>query len=525
MIHLIQFKVRAVKLSMRQSQYYWAAILILILTAASCTKSDTLTATPPSNDGNPSEINKTASPTPSPLRATPSLPAEDDNTLTVTPSTPNEPDVPLPSYTLTAVLNYAGHSLTVEENINYVNRSQDVLNELRLMVDPMYYPDVFHLQGLAWENGMPVEGITTETGQMTLPLRQPLTPGESVGLSLTYELRLPSPVPSEETRPVPFGYTNRQTNLVDWYPFVAPYVEGKGWIANPAYFFGEHLAYELSDFEVSIHIIDDSPNLTIAASAAAENDGEWRRYYHPAARNFSWSVSHEYQVTSTTLDGVTIHSYAFPLDAKASDAVLSTTAEALELYSELYGSYPRDTLSVVEADFLDGMEYDGMYFLSDGFYNLYQGSPGEYLITIAAHETAHQWFYASVGNDQALEPWLDEALCTFNELIYYENLHPEVLDWWWTYRVDYYEPRGWVDSTIYNPDGYRAYRDAVYLNGAKFLDELRNLIGKDHFQQFLGDYVKQNQGDLATADIFFSTLEKHTDLDYESLLDSFFSYR
>jgi aminopeptidase N len=29
------------------------------------------------------------------------------------------------------------------------------------------------------------------------------------------------------------------------------------------------------------------------------------------------------------------------------------------------------------------------------------------------HETAHQWFYSLVGNDQARDPWLDETLATW----------------------------------------------------------------------------------------------------------------
>jgi hypothetical protein len=31
------------------------------------------------------------------------------------------------------------------------------------------------------------------------------------------------------------------------------------------------------------------------------------------------------------------------------------------------------------------------------------------------HETAHQWFYSLVGNDQARNPWLDEGLATWAE--------------------------------------------------------------------------------------------------------------
>jgi aminopeptidase N len=29
---------------------------------------------------------------------------------------------------------------------------------------------------------------------------------------------------------------------------------------------------------------------------------------------------------------------------------------------------------------------------------------------VAVHETAHQWFYSLVGDDQARDPWLDESL-------------------------------------------------------------------------------------------------------------------
>jgi aminopeptidase N len=221
-----------------------------------------------------------------------------------------------------------------------------------------------------------------------------------------------------------------------------------------------------------------------------------------------------------------VTTYAFSGQEKASQAVLTTTVEALELYSKSFGEYPRQSLNVVEADFLDGMEYDGMYFLSKGFFNLYTGTPGEYLVAIAAHETAHQWWYAMVGNDQALEPWLDEALCTYMEHIYFENLHPEALDWWWTYRINYYQPRGWVDDSIYNPHGeiqaYRAYRDAVYLNGAVFLDELRKTMGDQAFFEFLKAYAAQNRDQIATKNSFFSLANQFSQSDLMPLIKQYF---
>jgi aminopeptidase N len=229
-----------------------------------------------------------------------------------------------------------------------------------------------------------------------------------------------------------------------------------------------------------------------------------------------------YQEASQQVGEVTVHSYFIPLDEAAGEMALQNTADALALYSELFGAYPHASLSVVEADFLDGMEYDGLYFLSRGFYNLYDGTPQGYLTTIAAHETAHQWWYGLVGNDQALEPWLDEALCTYTERIFYEHTYPDLVDWWWYFRVDYYQPTGWVNGTIYDYGGFRPYRDAVYLNGAKFLEELRSLIGDEAFFAFLKDYAGQMAHRQATAQDFFAILKEHTTVEVGELLSTYF---
>ena len=454
----------------------------------------------------------------------PQTPSASEPSPTVeTPAAPLPPAAAPPQYTLTAVLDYTSHHLAVQEQITYTNNTGVTLPDLVLMVDSTYYPNTFQLNNMSWGDGQVVEQVTWETGQVRLSLPRPLAPGEAVSLSISYELFLPSPTPSPEIRPVPFGYTARQTNLVDWYPFVAPYLPGEGWLAHQAGYFGEHLVYEKSDFQVKIQISDDRPELVVAAAAPAERDGTWYRYQHSNARNFAWSVSDQYQVSSVDIGGVTILSYYFPYHTQPGEAALQTTADAVKLYSSLYGAYPHPLLSVVEADFLDGMEYDGLYFLSNGFYNLHQGNPGEYLVAIAAHETAHQWFYGLVGNDQALEPWLDEAFCTYHEKIYYEHYAPEALDWWLNYRIQYFQPEGWVDSSIYNLRGYSAYRAAVYFSGALFLDELRGVLGDELFFGSLAGYVSDLTDHIATTDDFFAHLPVEKQADIAPLLEKYFS--
>lgn len=495
--------------------------LLLILALSSCQANlptppeSTPTISPPAAG----PAHPTGLPTsPSPLSPTPYSPSPSFPTLAPSPE-----NLPNTQYTLSAVLDYGRHHLAVEQKIDYTNKSGEELADLLLIVEPGRYPGVFQLAGLAWEDGSPVAGHAWDGAWLNIPLASPLQPGESLSLSLAYELSLPSPQPSPDVRPIPFGYTARQTNLVDWYPFIPPYIPGQGWLAHPAGYFGEHLAYEAADFEVSIRLADARTDLVIAASALGEVDGDWQRYRFDTARNFAWSVSPDYQVLEEKVGAVTVRGYAFPAHAAAGEAALETTAQALALYSDLFGPYPHGSLSVVEADFLDGMEFDGLYFLSNAFYNLYSGGVDDYLTAIAAHETAHQWWYGLVGNDQALEPWLDEALSTYSERLFYERLYPQALDWWWAYRVNLYEPHGWVDGSIYNPAGFWVYRDAIYLNGAVFLEALRELVGDEIFFAFLKDYVDQNSHRLATGEDFFTLLRQHTQADLDPLIQQYFS--
>ena len=459
--------------------------------------------------------------------ATP-VPPQPGATATAPYASPTPSILPNTRYHLSVDLDYDRHLVEVQERIQYSNHSTDPLAELRLVVPPEQYPGVFTLKAITWEDGQAVNGAGwQENHVLVAPLAQPLPPGGSLTLNIHYSLALPAPAALAGDRPVPFGYKERQTNLVDWYSFVPPYVNGKGWLAHPSGYYGEHLVFELADFEVDLRLTSARP-LVIAASSAEEGGASDRqhRYRLDNARNFALSLSPDYQVTREQVGDLEIVSYAFPVHAAAGQAAGKTTAEAAAVFNERFGPLARGHLSVVEADFLDGMEYDGLYFLSDGFYNLYQGQPGEYLVAIATHETAHQWWYASVGSDQALEPWLDEALATYSERLYYEQVHPEALDWWWSSRVNYFQPGGWVDSSIYEHIGqgsaYVQYRNAVYLNGAVFLEDARKAMGDEAFFAFLKDYAQSNAGKIATREDFFAALGRHTSGNMTPIIQKYF---
>ena len=160
--------------------------------------------------------------------------------------------------------------------------------------------------------------------------------------------------------------------------------------------------------------------------------------------------------------------------------------------------------------------------MSRDFYNAYDGTARTNLAAIGVHEIAHQWWYGAIGNDQALEPWLDEAMATYTERIYYERNYPGDLNWWWNFRINYFAPTGYVDTSIFSGGSFRKYTNAVYLNGANFLEELRLRIGDEAFFAFLVDYATQMRGRRATSADFFRILNTHTSTDYSDITRRYF---
>lgn len=465
--------------------------IVMILLAA-CGKPSSVTIQPELTSINPADAPGTATVEAEPIRV------DSSPTATLAP-TISIIDAQNKIYELKAEIDYSKRKVSVEESVHYLNTTPQTLGQLVLIVEPNQYAGGFNLKQANIQDSLTAIEYSLEGNRLTLELKPALASGDEIQLYFEYELSLPAiPPPSEQFKPQPYGYTERQMNLVDWYLYIAPISPEGEWLAHKPSYFGEFLVYPYADYHVELSL-KNAPGDILVAASAMDRSTEKDRYLYElnGARTFALSLNSGFDVDETTTDGVTVRSYFSNAERAAGEEVLRATADALKLYSELYGKYPRDILSVVEADFLDGMEYDGLFFLSKAFYNLYDGTPKGYLTFIAVHETAHQWFFSQVGNDQALEPWLDEAWCTFSELLYYERYYPELVDWWWYYRVNYYEPIGWIDLPVYDYTGFIAYRNAVYLRGAQFLYELRAALGQEQFFEITKAYVQNQTGKIA----------------------------
>jgi len=457
-----------------------------------------------------------------PTETTTSIPTFHPATLidTITPSTTSSTPGSIPEfvpskYTLSITLDYAGHVLTTDETIHYLNSSGETLKSLVLAVEPNLWKDCF-VPGSMTVNGQTISDFTLISDKLEIPLFVPLPPDGSMDLFLHYDLHLPA----TDVYHV-FGYNDYQTNLVDWYPFIVPYVPGQGWLLHPIANVGEHLAYDVESFDMTLHLTDPNLHAVIAASAPSEAITFGWRYRLENVRSFAFSVSTRYKTASTKVNGVTLKSYFFDSESAQGQTVLGEVAKALITFDSLYGPDPYPSLSIVESPFYDGMEYDGLFFLSRDYYLAENGTVLNNLIDIAVHETAHQWWFGSVGNDQAMEPWLDEALATYSERLFYEQNYPDV-NAWQAFRIDAYNPAGWVDTDIYHGVDFRTYTNAVYLRGAQFLEALRGRVGDEVFFAFLKDYATQMAGKIATSTDFFRIFRQHSSADISDLISGFF---
>jgi len=425
------------------------------------------------------------------------------------------------TYTINATLDYAAKTVSVDQTIVYPNHSGETHSDLVLAVEPNMWPGSFNLSALSVD-GTPISDYDLQGQKLEFTLPAPLAPETTVTVSMQYSLILPfaeQQDPSVE-RPRIFGYTDRQVNLANWYPFIVPYEAGTGWMLHDPWYYGEHLVYEATDYDV---ILSVDPSVTVAASGFAEPYGESIRYRLTAGRTFAISASPEFKADVTQVGDVTITSYYFPPYDVPGKTVLDVSAQAVELYSQRFGPYPHKSLAAVMGDFNDGMEYSAFYFLPRDFYNLYDGKPMNYLVFVAAHETAHQWWFERVANDQAEYPWLDESLCTYSERLYYEAYHPELVALWWPYRMYYYDPSAKMDIPVYAGTGFQPYTNATYFVGAHFLEDLRARIGDEAFFAFLQDYATQMDGEIATPQDFFAILRQHTSADFSDLVATYFS--
>ncbi len=427
----------------------------------------------------------------------------------------------IPRIDLYITLNYADKRMNVTQQVTLVNDSPDAWDELVFAVPPAYHAGVFTLRTAVitttWESYAATTVLSNTMLSVLAPI--PIAPGEAVAVALEYVLAIP---PVDVNTWLPMGNLGAGERLIqagDWHATLVPYRAGEGWQTWEYILVGDPNIYGVADYEVTLRT---DTAIVVAAPGFVNQRGQERRYRLDQARSFAFLASPEYRVIRANTGGTLVQVYFLPEYGVAAQAVLKTASQALTLYTELYGPYPYPNLVIAQNAYHGAMEYSGLVSMSSRAYEGYQETPAAGLISLTAHEIAHQWWYGAVGNDQVHEPWLDESFAKYSEVLFYERYYPDFVEWWWRHHIDNRNQGGALHRTIYDFSDTATYIDQLYARGARFMGDLRALMGDPAFFAFIKAYREANDGRIATRDDFFAAVRAHTDADLTPLLDTYF---
>jgi hypothetical protein len=407
-------------------------------------------------------------------------------------STPTQTVTCVTTYSFKNFYNYNKQTLHTQQEIKYCNPLGYSLREIPLVFPFISKNETFTLSKLRLDSSETLENLAITENIEYLDLQKELIANQWVNIYIEYDLSIPMKAGT-------LGQMTNQTNFADWYPFIPPIDFQGNWIIHESSPVGEYLSYDRSDFMMEFSTNALKPFL-IASNAIQTLENDTYKFELQNSRNLVFSLNSQFAKIEQDFGSFLVEGYVIDSDSEKGLVTINTIGKSILYFEELFGvPYSHKKITLVEGEFQDGMEYDGLFFLSRYYFDDYNGSFKNYLSLLSIHETAHQWWYGIVGNDQALEPWLDEALATYSEYLYVEEYHEDLRDWWWKYRVYTYGPSGNVAMTIYDQNNLRTYINAVYLNGAQFMQELRGALGDEIFFSRLQTYAEENQARFATT--------------------------
>ncbi len=415
------------------------------------------------------------------------------------------------------------HRLEIRQQLTLADRSRLATGEMVFNVPANHGPGVFTLNRARMAGAsLPVPADLQGT-TLRLSLPQAARSMPEITLCLDYALTLPPAGGEGISAAHALGWSELGMIAGYWYPVVAPYSTATGWLLTPYHPVGDPIVYEAATYEVTIRAPGNY--IVIGAGLREVKDGAWR-FQLDRARGFAFAISNRLVATQGEVNQVPVRIYHLPEHAAGGQAALRAVREALPLFNEAYGPYPYPELVIVEAPQFGGMEYSALITFSSDWLGGYKPpAPGsdfgaDMLVRFVVHELGHQWWYGAVGNDQAHEPWLDEALARYGEVLYYERLHPSHLAWWEAPSEGMATMP--INQAIYRFSDTSSYVQAVYVSGTRFLLDVRKMLGEQAFAALLQDYGRSQRDRLATQAEFLALLRAHTGPQLDRLLLIYF---
>jgi hypothetical protein len=432
-------------------------------------------------------------------------------------------------------LDPAAKTVAGEERISYRNPSQDTLGELWLRL----YLKAFSAPDTTWmrESGGQHRGqeldpeelgdITVDTLKladgadllasatvtdtlMRVPLPQPLAPGQSIELDVSWTSKLPRVFART-------GYGGRNNSFFmvgQWYPKMAVYDRGRWdtepWHAN-AEFFHDFGSYDVTISTPAEYVV---AGVGLPQGDAIAQDGlQTLRYKASDVTDFAFAASPDFEIETAKAGDVEIVLYYLSEHQSVVDEYIDSATESLRAFSEWFGAYPHPRLTVVDvpdrAAGAGGMEYPTLVTVG----TLGMPSSSGIVALVTAHEIAHQWWPMQTATHEGREPWLDEGLAEYSGVRYMAEagrtiglfgmkLDAESLE---RAQYDGAELTSMLPAWEYSDNDYAV---GVYFKPAMGLWTLEGVVGSARFHQAMSSYVADYRFQHPTGAEFRQSLER-----------------
>lgn len=277
---------------------------------------------------------------------------------------------------------------------------------------------------------------------------------------------------------------------VAWFGSAFPmlsWVRGRGWSTDSAVSMNGETAVS-EEFALQLTVIAprdlavQGVGAALATSASGDAAMATHRFTAEAVRDVSVAVG-RYRVLTPSVNGVRLH-LAIPTSGSKTSAEqwVAQLSRSMNGLAALLGSFPyQDFWVSLTPGQSDGTEFPTTVQFSD--------TSASELPALVTHEVAHQWFYSLVGNNQAADPWLDEALATYGEAMvggdadeYTSGSIPSKVVGLMGQPMSYWPDHG----------GFDRYTEAVYNQGASVLLTARQKMGAERFDNALRGYIAAN---------------------------------
>ncbi len=354
---------------------------------------------------------------------------------------------------------------------------------------------------------------------LTVSLAQPVYPEQTATVTINYTLDLAKV--NHRT-----GVTLNTVNLGNFYPVLCAYTK-EGFMQTPYCSTGDPFVSECANYDVTLTL---PPEYTAATSGKevdrTESKGDLTvRYTLDNARDFAAVLSKDFKTVTRDSGGCAVTLYY--CGERQPQKEFNAVCESLEHFSSVFGKYAYPTLSVVFTPLnFSGMEYPALAMVNSALAE-------EDAVYTAVHETAHQWWYAMVGNDQVNCAWQDEGLAEYSTLAFFET-HPaygytrtgllgSAIKAYRGYYSVYNQIFGKSDTTmtrpIYSYGGEYEYVNIAYNKSLLMFESVRTAMGDKRFFAALADYFEKNKFRIASPEELIARLDAQYDV--EGLMDGY----